>query len=338
VAIFLGNIWSELVTRRGLVALAHEFGEVTGNWLDGRHRREVPRRGDGVLLAPSSMASAVTPKQMDVAASVVTWILFPDQMLGWDFAAQRYRLSAHPVLLEATESSRCVVANSGYTQANVLRAGLNRLTGVLYPRVDATGVFAEARRSRREVESEPVHVLWSHMWRTQKDPLAALTIACIVLEEAPCRLTIGRAESWTDEEHNPEEFKVLVREKLRLLRARFGSRLVVLPAWPRQEDYWNFLGTVDVSYSCSREESFGLALAEHASAGAACVAPRNLSYPEVHSYADLAEPTESGIATAILSLVRDRARRREVAASCASGARRHDVGTWPQEVRRLTLL
>lgn len=90
-------------------------------------------------------------------------------------------------------------------------------------------------------------------------------------------------------------------------------------------DYWAFLGCVDVTFSCAREESFGVAMLEHAAAGVACVCPRTLAYPEVHQGALLVPPDADSIVDGVCSLVRDAGTRSRVARRGAEVARRYAV-------------
>jgi len=134
----------------------------------------------------------------------------------------------------------------------------------------------------------------------------ALRIAAEVLKrDSDLRVTIGRAETWLDDRHSPPEFREEVLTLARSLRAQGGDRVRFIDHLESARSYWQLLSQMDISYSCSAEESFGVAMLEHAAAGAACVCPSTLCYPEVHWQARLVPPTEAAIADAIAELAAD---------------------------------
>jgi hypothetical protein len=334
--LFVANMWDELLSERGLEQLEHHFGMVQGNWLSGARQSQRPTNGDDVLISPSTMESAVTPRQgARSARTMVGWVLFPDQVIGWDFDVHRYRHQVAPVLADTLELTQSTAVNSAYTARELYRAGAPKGLPVVPLGVDIHGI-TRAMRHRSALDSHEPHIFWGHMWRTQKDPEAALRIAIQLLYKAPtARITIGRAESWADPEHSPPAFQTRLRELVAALRERGGSRVSVIPHFHQPADYWRFLGGVDISYTWCREESFGVALLEHAAAGAACVAPRILCYPDVHRSATLVPYNEGAAADAIALLAADPHRLSAARTACRAAAARYDVRRMVEEIIEL---
>ncbi|MFV2084385.1 glycosyltransferase family 4 protein [Micromonospora sp. LOL_021] len=302
--IFLANMWDGLLGERGLELLADSFGGVSGNWLSSPRQMSRPPADSRILLSPSVMGSAVTPMTaFDRGADVVAWVLFPDQLIGWDWQHQTYRHMITPVLHDTLLICRILAVNSEYAAGNLRQAGVDSEVSILPLGVDIHGIRA-ARDNRREETG--VHVLWAHMWRSQKNPDKALRIAAEVLKRDPSiRVTIGRAGTWLDDQHSPREFREEVLTLARSLQAQCGDKVRFVEHLDSARSYWKLLSQVDISYSCSAEESFGVAMLEHAAAGAACVCPSTLCYPEVHPHACLVPPTETDIADAITELAGD---------------------------------
>ncbi len=324
-SLYLANMWDGLFGKRGLELLGRAFGEVTGNWLSSPRQAPHPADGSFVLLAPSTMESAVTPAAAAEAASIVAgWVLFPDQVIGWDWQRQDYQYVLAPVLAETIAVACTVVANSAFTARNLRRAGVATELAVLPLGIDVAGIQAASAGADRSAPG--VHVLWAHMWRSQKNPEAALRIATRVLECDPTvRITIGRSGSWLDEQHSPTDFRHRVTALADRLRRIGGDRVQFLDHFANQRDYWRMLSDVDISYSCSFEESFGVAMLEHAAAGAVCVCPNTLCYPETQQGAYLVPPGEAGIVAAIRELAADPVALSKVQAQCRAQAARHPV-------------
>jgi glycosyltransferase involved in cell wall biosynthesis len=93
--------------------------------------------------------------------------------------------------------------------------------------------------------------------------------------------------------------------------------------FPTREEYWDFISSVDIAFSCSYHETFGIAMLEQAYAGAACVVPNSVAYPEVHAGTLVVEP--SRVAEGISSLLQDAAQWTQVAASSRANAAKYTV-------------
>lgn len=164
-ALFMANMWDELLGSTGLALLQERYGAVYGNWLTGRHEARQPRPGDVVVLAPSTMDSAVEPAAAAKRArTLLAWVLFPDQVIGWDFGRGSYRYALNPVLSETLIAADGIAANSYYTKAQLTHVGVTQRVDVVPLSVDARAISAHALRQRRC--NHAPHIFWAQMWRT----------------------------------------------------------------------------------------------------------------------------------------------------------------------------
>jgi len=326
VPLFLANIFDWLLSNRGLEQLEHRFGEVRGNWLFAPRTQPQPEVGDRILLNPSTMDTVVTPAQAATKASqVVAWVLFPDQVLGWDFARHQFLNVRRDIAVDALRVSSDLYANSQFTRCLLRQAKVHDDAPIIPLGVDLSGIdqaSSEAHRGRDDF----VHVYWGHMWRTQKDPETAVEILQAVAKACPrVRMTIGREHSWGPPEHSPQEFQTRLLRAISDLRKFAPTRVHVRQTYQDSADYWRFMGSVDISFSCAREETFGLAMMEHAAAGVACVVPDNMCYPEIHSGATLVPGDRKSTVDAIVALVNSPKLRARTQADCLKNAQRYSV-------------
>lgn len=324
--LFLANIFDWLLSNRGLELLEQRFGAVRGNWLHPPRTQPQPKVGDRILLNPSTMDTVVTPAQAAAKASqVVAWVLFPDQAVGWDFAQHRFLNVCQEVAAEARRASSDLHANSEFTRRLLRRANVHDDAPIIPLGVDLGGIERASREAQRNGD-DVVHVYWGHMWRTQKDPEKAMEILRAVADACPrVRITIGRAHSWGPPEHSPPEFQSRLLNAIDGLGEFAPSRVQVRETYEDSTDYWRFMGSVDISFSCSREETFGLALMEHEAAGVACVAPDSMCYPETHTGAMLVSDDRKSIADAVIALVNSPQLRARTQAACLLNAQRYSV-------------
>ncbi len=323
--LFMANIWDELLSERGLRQLEQRYGPVRGNWLRGARKASAPGKQHIVVLAPATIEGAISPGEIeDNSRTLLPWALFPDQLVGWDFTTHRYRYQMHPVLADAIRISDRLLVNSRFTARTLEAAGVDRLPHVVPLAVDLTGISEAADPIRARSTTDTVHVHWGHMWRTQKDPETALDILRQVLDRVPqTKVTVGRSFSWCGEQHSPPRFRQRVLADLDSLTESHPGRLDLVSWFASPPDYWRFLGSVDISFSCSREESFGVALMEHAAAGVACVAPRAQCYPDVHAGALIMPPSAEDLADGVCTLATGTEQRKRVSMSCRRTARRY---------------
>jgi glycosyltransferase involved in cell wall biosynthesis len=175
-------------------------------------------------------------------------------------------------------------------------------------------------------------VLWHHRWSTDKNFQGALDIIeGLAAKHRDVRFLVGRREDWNQLVGVPQSLKDYyadARRRLdRLRNVQFISRL------GSQSDYWRFLSEIDVAFSCSYHETFGIAMLEMAYAGAACVVPNTVAYPEIHSGAVLVD--HSQIASAVDKLIQKPQFRAEVGHRCRENAKKYDVRTTAERLVEL---
>jgi glycosyltransferase involved in cell wall biosynthesis len=100
-----------------------------------------------------------------------------------------------------------------------------------------------------------------------------------------------------------------------------------------QVDYWRLLSEVDIAFSCSHHETFGIAMLEAAYAGAACVVPNTVAYPEIHSGAMVMDHLQ--IASGLGRLIEQPQLRAEVAHRSRQNAAKYDVKRTAEKLARL---
>ena len=160
------------------------------------------------------------------------------------------------------------------------------------------------------------------MWRKDKGFIDALSIISRLAEKFPqVDFIIGRKEDWGGS--NLKELKKIYRRFLVQIKKRKIRNISLLNLISQQKDYWSFLKSVDISFSCSRHETFGLSMMEQSAAGIACVVPNTEVYPEIHSGAMLLPygKIESGL----VRLIEDKQLRNQVSRRCKENASKYDI-------------
>jgi glycosyltransferase involved in cell wall biosynthesis len=322
--LYLANMWDELISERGLRLLEERFGDVRGNWLRGaRKARWDDLSPTHLLVAPSVLPESMTPSSADLRSlPCVAWTLYPDQMLGWNLQANCYRFEIPPAIKAVLDSVPVVAANSGFTAA--LFAGIGDYAlRVCHLGIDATTI---QRAQPRRREPQPLAVVWNHMWRTQKNFHGALEIMLFLARRFPnVRFFIGRQDSWADHDHSPDWLRDAYARFQATVRTTGLHNIGMLPHQPSQAAYWQGLASMDIAFSCSYEESFGVAMLEAACAGLACVVPNRGAYAELHSHALVTAPDDAAVAAGVERLILDAHLRATIAEAGQKQARRLDV-------------
>ena len=308
------NWGSEMLRERGL--------EVGGNWLDPPFRRRLEEfPPDVVVYAPHRRVDSLVLYKEDLLRTpTFLWALYPDYITGWDREKNEHMVGFLESVAVLMPHFQRHVAQSFFTK----RLLEERIDGyefeVCFLGIDLEGID----RCRRENRAQRSHltVLWQHRWRTDKNLQAALEIIeSLAAKHRDVKFLIGRKEDWDEPFWVPQSLKDYYADALtrldRLGNVQFVSR------FEAQANYWRFLSGIDIAFSCSHHETFGIAMLEKAYAGAACVAPNTLAYPEIHAGAVLVD--HSQIASAVDRLIRDTQFRAEVAHRCRRNASKYDV-------------
>jgi glycosyltransferase involved in cell wall biosynthesis len=175
-------------------------------------------------------------------------------------------------------------------------------------------------------------VLWQHRWRTDKNLRGALDIIeALAAKHRDVAFLVGRNEDWDEPFWVPQSLKDYFAQALPRL-ARLGN-VHFLSRFATQVEYWRLLSEVDIAFSCSYHETFGIAMLEAAYAGAACVVPNTVAYPEIHSGALVVNHSE--IASGLSRLVQEPQFRAEVAHRCRQNAGKYHVNSTAEKLAGL---
>lgn len=129
--------------------------------------------------------------------------------------------------------------------------------------------LSDLKAPRREWTG-PVRVLWPHRWEHDKNPEEFFRALFLLHEEGvPFRLNVAGASF--------SRVPAIFGEA----RARLADRIDHWGEVKGREAYGSLLSSSDLAVSTASHETFGIAMAEAAYAGAHPLAPRRLSYPEV---------------------------------------------------------
>jgi glycosyltransferase involved in cell wall biosynthesis len=317
VKIYLANVDLDLfpppahavLTRKGhLVAgnLSHRSGPTLDEFRPDLVVYVPTRRCDGIRLTAEVVERTPT----------VTWILYPDQLLGWNELANRHGEGLRGEDLDLFRLCDLNLANSTYTKSLFAACCEDLFFDVCHLGIDSVGIARAAGRQQLRKS-----VLWQHRWSSDKNLANALEIvASLAVRRPDVTFYVGRHEDWQP---------CYVPQSLRDHYGRFAAasqslpNVVLVPPFARRLEYWRFLRSIDVAFSCSYHETFGVAMLEQACAGAACVVPRTAVYPEVHRGA-LVVPMEKVI-VAVDSLLGDELLWRHASKRARLNAHRYDV-------------
>jgi glycosyltransferase involved in cell wall biosynthesis len=320
--VYLANIDSWTFPNRGSERLQLKGFEVGGNWLTPPFQRQLEEFStDVVVYAPHRRVDAVVLRKEDVLrVPTLLWALYPDYLTGWDREENVHMDGFLESVADIVPYFRRHAVNSLFTK----RLLEERIEGYRFE-VCFLGLDLEAIdrcRHERRTERLSLKVLWQHRWRTDKNLRGALEIIeALAAKYADVTFFVGRYEDWDEPFWVPQALEDYVTRAVPKL-ARLGN-VHFLPRFAKQVDYWRFLSNVDIAFSCSYHETFGIAMLEAAYAGAACVAPNAVAYPEIHSGAMLMDYPQ--IAMGLCRLIEQPRLRAEVAHRCRQNAAKYDV-------------
>ncbi len=327
--VYLVNVDYGVLPKRAWQLMTQQGIQVTGNWSDPPYKQElVEFAPDVIVYAPHRQKAALSwrdaalnlPLELVKKVPTILWALYPDYLTGWDHERNEHAKGPLEPVQHMLPYFRASLANSRFTK-ELLKARAPGFTpAVCYPAIDTAGI--DHRVALRQRGPRAHTVLWQHRWATDKNLPGALEI---VLELAPkhpdVTFYLGRKENWDEAFWSPQWLKDLYAAKSPELEPLSNVRYS--RHFPTREEYWDFISSVDIAFSCSYHETFGIAMLEQAYAGAACVVPNSVAYPEVHAGTLVVEP--SRVAEGISSLLQDAAQWTQVAASSRANAAKYTV-------------
>jgi glycosyltransferase involved in cell wall biosynthesis len=330
--VYVANVDSWSFPNRGSERLRLKGFEVGGNWLTPPFQR--PLEGfsaDVVIYAPHRRADAVVLRKEDVLrVPTLLWALYPDYLTGWDREKNVHMDGFLGSVADLMPYFRRHAVNSFFTKGLLEERIPGYQFEVCFLGLDLQGID----RCRHEKSTEELRptVLWQHRWRTDKNLRGALDmIEDLAAKYRDATFLVGRHEDWDEPFWVPQSLKDYVTRALPRL-SRLGN-VYFLPRFDRQVDYWRFLSNADIAFSCSYHETFGIAMLEAAYAGAACVVPNTVAYPEIHSGAMLMDHAE--VAMGLCRLIEQPRLRAEIAERCRQNAAKYDVNGTAERLGRL---
>ena len=327
--IYLANIGRWELPERGARLIVRRGHQLAGNWLEPPFQHNLSEFApDLIVYAPHRQQQPLSWRDGAITLSLeavkevptILWALYPDYLTGWDPVSNEHADGFLEPVRQLLPHFRATLANSRFTR-ELLETRVPGFTfEVCYLGIDTEGI--DARVGRRPQGERARTVLWQHRWATDKNLPGALEI---LLELAPrhpdVTFYLGRKENWDENIFSPPWLRKLYAANAprleRLPNVRYGR------TFSTQEEYWRFIGGVDIAFSCSYHETFGIGMLEQGYAGAACVVPSRVAYPEVHAGAMVVEP--SRVSESISTLLQDPALWTQVAASSRANAAKYDV-------------
>jgi glycosyltransferase involved in cell wall biosynthesis len=206
--------------------------------------------------------------------------------VGWDFEKNAYRLKVKESFQKNINSCNKIIFNSHFTKKLLSQAwrGFTEIPHeVLYLGIDYNSI---EKKSCYRTDGQ-MKVFWNHMWRKDKGFSEAIDIISNLSKEFPnVNFIIGRKEDWDPRGDKGEKkvYSLFLKE----LANRTINNVDIIDMLETRK-YYKFLKKVDLAFSTSFHETFGLGILELESAGVPCVLPRSEVYPEVHSKALLCE-------------------------------------------------
>ena len=330
--VYLANVASWTFPNQGSEMLCQKGFEVGGNWLDPPFQRQLKDfSADVVVYAPHRRVDAVVLHKKDVLrVPTLLWALYPDYLTGWDREKNVHMDGFLESVANIMPYFRRHAVNSFFTK----RLLEERIEGFQFE-VCFLGLDLEAidryRRGERP-ERSSLTVLWQHRWRTDKNLRGALDIIeTLAAKHRDVAFLVGRNEDWDEPFWVPQSLKDYFAQALPRL-ARLGN-VHFLSGFATQVEYWRLLSEVDIAFSCSYHETFGIAMLETAYAGAACVVPNTVAYPEIHCRAMVVN--HSQIASGLSRLVQEPQFRAEVAQRCRQNAGKYHVNSTAEKLAGL---
>lgn len=320
--IYFANIWPQIITERGIQLFKQSGFSISGNWLDesrdlySAHKIIFPYAnfGDAIIIPESDLK---------IRKKTISYILFPDACVGWDYKNNHYLNQKSKILTESFKLSPKILSHSVFS-LEVLRK--------VYGSIDATvvplGVDIKSIRSFPRGKHQRLNLLWNHMWRSDKGTLEAFGIISQLAKKYPhVEFLIGQSGTW-GERSNSIQYKELCQPIIGRLRSQPNVRF--LERFRSQSDYWRLLRQVDIGFSTSFHEGFGLSIMEQEAAGMACVVPNNEVYPELHTGCLIVDRAK--IIEGLECLIENSQIRGEVGFACEENSFKYDISAWVKHI------
>lgn len=315
--IYFANLWTELFSIQGLEQLNNSKWQTEGNWLKGKYYSHAPNQNTDLIIYSPLDGGLVLNKETIKNTPTLFWGAYPDYLLGWDFKKNAYLLKRKSEITKLLPHFK-----NHYTVSNFAKKMLEK-TYALNFSVLHWGVPTTEINKIKRPEKEGLKVLWNHMWRQDKGFDQALKIILNLAKKYPqVSFFIGRKEKWAGSKYSPISLKQTYYSFL----IKKPENVHLVKSFPignskrGQKEYYRFLKSMDISFSTSFHEGFGLGMLEQAAAKIACVLPSREVYPELYHQDLLVDPNPESLTRRISQLIeskKERQRVQKLSYSCA---------------------
>ncbi|MEE8163514.1 MAG: glycosyltransferase [Anaerolineae bacterium] len=326
--IYFANIYPWHFPRRGQELIVRQGHQLGGNWLGTPYYQRLEEFSpDVIFYAPARGSASLTlPPEVVKKTPTILWALYPDYLTGWDREKNEHMGGFLESVRAMMPYFRAYLANSRFTKGLLEARVPGYIFEVCYLGIDTSGIDEAA--PRRQLAGQATSVAWMHRWASDKNLSEALGIVLHLARRHP-KITfyVGSKEDWNDSGSEPfwatqslkDSYLAVADELNDLSNIQYRARFKI------QRDFWAFLHCVDIAFSCAANESFGIAMLEHAYAGDACVVPDRVAYSEVHAGALVVPASE--VEAGIELLINNPALWAQVAESSRVNAARYDVAS-----------
>lgn len=280
--VYFVNIWDELMSERGL-RLLEQRCILRGNWLSGRRWSSLGVfKPDIIIYAPTSSEKGLNlPPEYLKTTPTILWILYPDYILGWNFKKQQFKYHIPNNLKQQFKAAKLLLTNSLYTKQNlekILPYSVFNFKNC-YLGIDTKGIRSFSKQNPWSHNN--LSVLWNHMWRIDKNFHGALEIIKnLAAKYKNVNFYIGRKEQWGNKKYSPP-WLIKKYKKIRKWILKNSVNNIFFVKTMSHINYFKFLNKMDIAFSVSYQETFGISMLEQAAAGLACIVPNKLVYPEI---------------------------------------------------------
>lgn len=323
ITVYLENVWEEIITERGRSLFLEKGVNLEGNLFNKKANNTKGVSSAQLIIATDPQLSILQRAKIN-NIPVIFYALFPDQITGWDYKHNTYKNGVVYNFSKKINQVEKVLVNSNYSK-NLLKSHLNSPIEfkVCYLGIDYKSISQKSVNKTEKQKS--IKVLWNHMWRKDKGFIYALSIILYLARKFPkVDFYIGRKEEYAGGEI--KQLKEFYRHFLYLIEKENIKNIYFVEYFYRQRDYWDFLKTMDISFTCSPHETFGISMLEQQAAGIACVVPKIEVYPEIHKGS--LQVTQNGIEKGIEKLILDKELRTKIGKACVSNSSKFKIETF----------
>ncbi|MDO8657186.1 MAG: glycosyltransferase [Candidatus Levybacteria bacterium] len=320
ITVFLEDVWEEIISKRGFMLFKQKGITFEGNLFKNRAINYNKLKKIDLIVATNPSLSILSWAQKH-HIPVIFYALFPDLITEWNYKKNTYREGLTNGFEKKVRKVHRILVNSCFTK-ELLES---RFKFVIDQDVCYLGIDSRSISNRNQYflkKPGKQSILWNHMWRKDKGFIPALSIILKLAEKySNIDFYIGRKENWGGKDLY--ELKEFYKEFMHQIKEKKIKNIIFSKKFYKQEDYWNFLRSMDISFTCSYHETFGISMLEQAAVGIACVVPNVEVYPEIHKGALLVSPDK--IIEGVEKLIRNEKACKRISNLCKENASSYNI-------------